>query len=88
MYTPCGIFVSYLARLRLDAPLRCKSNGDLELVTFSDKIPPYAVLSHTWVDEEVIFIELVTGTGKNKAGYDKTRFCGERAATGNHNITG
>jgi len=68
--------------------LRCKSNGDLELVTFTDEIPPHAVLSHTWGDEEVTFHELVAGTGKNKAGCDKIRFCGERAATDNHNISG
>ncbi|OCK74803.1 HET-domain-containing protein, partial [Lepidopterella palustris CBS 459.81] len=44
-------------------------------------IPPYAILSHTWGDDgtEVTFKSLVDGTGKNKAGYDKIRFCGEQA---------
>lgn len=39
----------------------------------------YAVLSHTWIEnEEVTYTELVGGTGKNKPGYDKLRFCAKR----------
>jgi hypothetical protein len=62
--------------------LRRKSNDGFELATFkADDIPPYAILSHTWVDgQEVTYQELKDGTGKDKAGYDKIRFCGERAA--------
>jgi hypothetical protein len=62
--------------------LRHKSDVDFELVTFSnDDLPPYAILSHTWIDgEEVTYNELVTGTGKNKAGDAKIRFCVDRAA--------
>jgi hypothetical protein len=64
--------------------LRSKSNDDdFELVTFTDEIPPYAILSHTWTDSEVTYDELVARTGKSKAGYDKIRFCGERAAADN-----
>ena len=64
--------------------LRIKSNDDdFELATFVDEIPPYAILSHTWSDGEVTYDQLVAGTGKNKAGYDKIRFCGERAAADN-----
>ncbi|RFU28189.1 hypothetical protein B7463_g8127, partial [Scytalidium lignicola] len=46
-----------------------------------DIIPPYAILSHTWgVDaEEVTFEDLTSGTGKDKLGYEKIRFCGEQA---------
>ena len=45
-----------------------------------DKIPPYAILSHTWTTgEEVLFEEVKNGTGKGKSGYDKIRFCGEQA---------
>lgn len=44
-------------------------------------LPPYAILSHTWSEhEEVLYDELVAGKTKNKAGYAKLRFCGERAA--------
>jgi hypothetical protein len=45
-----------------------------------DKIPPYAILSHTWKDgQEVTFRDLMDGTGKSKTGYDKIRFCGQQA---------
>ncbi|KAH8586924.1 heterokaryon incompatibility protein-domain-containing protein [Bisporella sp. PMI_857] len=46
-----------------------------------DHIPAYAILSHTWGPdtEEVTFKDLVGGTGKDKAGYDKIRFCSEQA---------
>ncbi|KAI9770814.1 MAG: hypothetical protein M1839_003040 [Geoglossum umbratile] len=46
-----------------------------------NNIPPYAILSHTWgADaEEVTFEDLTNGTGKDKSGYEKIRFCGEQA---------
>ena len=44
-----------------------------------DKIPPYSILSHTWQEgEEVTFDELISKSGKSKAGYDKIRFCARR----------
>src|SRR5436189_404821 len=47
----------------------------------NDTIPPYAILSHTWGADstEVTFEDLTNGTGKDKPGYEKIRFCGERA---------
>ncbi|KAK3947045.1 NACHT domain-containing protein [Pseudoneurospora amorphoporcata] len=45
----------------------------------NDKIPPYAILSHTWGPEEVLFRDMKDGTGKNKASYAKIRFCGDQA---------
>ncbi|KAF2473226.1 HET-domain-containing protein [Lindgomyces ingoldianus] len=45
-----------------------------------DLIPPYAILSHTWIEgQEVTFRDLMDGTGQNKAGYEKIRFCGQQA---------
>jgi hypothetical protein len=46
-----------------------------------DQIPPYAILSHTWGSDtdEVTFEDLANGTGTDKAGYEKIRFCGEQA---------
>jgi hypothetical protein len=45
-----------------------------------DSIPPYAILSHTWVDgQEVTFQDLVERTGGGKSGYDKLSFCAEQA---------
>jgi hypothetical protein len=56
-------------------------NGEFKLISFNDDhLPPYAILSHTWTeDQEVTYNELVSGTGKDKTGYAKIRFCGERA---------
>lgn len=47
----------------------------------SSEIPDYAILSHTWGadTEEVTYRDMVEGTGKNKVGYEKIRFCGEQA---------
>jgi Heterokaryon incompatibility protein (HET) len=47
---------------------------------FFNGTPPYAILSHTWGDEEVTFQELAQGGGLHKAGYDKIRFCVKQAA--------
>lgn len=62
--------------------LKRSFNGDFELISVSDDDPPaYAILSHTWTEgQEVTYNELVAGTGKNKAGYNKIRFCMDRAA--------
>jgi Heterokaryon incompatibility protein (HET) len=49
-----------------------------------DKPPyPYAILSHTWRLDggEVKFQHVQEGTAKSKAGYDKIRFCGQKAAS-------
>jgi hypothetical protein len=54
--------------------LEHNNNGEFSLTKdFSDNIPRYAILSYKWgVDtEEVTFRDLVDGTGKSKAGYDK-----------------
>ena len=64
--------------------LERKISGEFSLTgeLIGNGIPPYAILSHTWGadDEEVTFGDLVKGTGKSKAGYDKIQFCGEQAA--------
>jgi hypothetical protein len=44
----------------------------LELKTFVDNIPPYAILSHCWEDEEVVFSDLADlDVAKKKKGYGK-----------------
>jgi hypothetical protein len=54
--------------------------GDLTLNEFFESdIPKYAILSHRWGAEEVIFADLMISTGKSKAGYNKIQFCGEQA---------
>ena len=64
--------------------LSLNEHDDLAWREFSqDKIPPYAILSHTWGAEEVSFVDLVDKSGKSKAGYRKIIFCGEQAARDN-----
>jgi hypothetical protein len=58
-------------------------NNDVEFSLtkdfFGDKIPEYAILSHTWGEdiEEVIYRDLIDGTSKNRDRYEKIRFCRE-----------
>ncbi|KAI1857616.1 uncharacterized protein JN550_013128 [Neoarthrinium moseri] len=46
-----------------------------------DNIPPYAILSHTWGDEdgEVTIKDIQENKGKEKLGYRKILFCGQQA---------
>jgi hypothetical protein len=49
-----------------------------------EEIPPYAILSHTWQEgQEVTFDDLRNNNGKNKAGYEKIRFCAQQAELNN-----
>jgi hypothetical protein len=63
--------------------LRLNDDGRFSLILFpKDKIPPYAILSHTWgrgEDEEVMFKDLTDGTGHVKKGFRKLQFCGKQA---------
>jgi hypothetical protein len=64
--------------------LKLKDDDEFGLTEFiGDQIPRYAILSHTWGadSEEVTFKDLMKGTGKSKAGYQKIRFCREQATT-------
>ena len=51
----------------------------------TSEVPAYAILSHTWGEEEVIFQEMETGADMsktmNKAGWKKIQFCAKQAAT-------
>jgi hypothetical protein len=67
------------------------NNGEFSLTKdfVGGEIPEYAILSHTWGadTEEVTYRDLIDGTGKNKVGYEKIRFCGEQARRdGLHNF--
>jgi hypothetical protein len=71
--------------------LEYNHNGELSLTKdfIGSEIPEYAILSHTWGadTEEVTYGDLMDGTGKNKVGYEKIRFCGEQARRdGLHNF--
>jgi hypothetical protein len=43
-------------------------------------IPPYAILSHTWGQEEVVFQDLATAGHRLKHGYRKIEGCCQAAA--------
>ena len=62
--------------------LELDGTGKLSLVERSgDKIPEYAILSHTWgpAGEEVTFEDLMNNTGRHKPGYDKIKFCAKQS---------
>jgi hypothetical protein len=63
------------------------TDGALELTADligADKIPPYAILSHTWHEgQEVTFDDMRRNLGKNKTGYDKILFCARQAKLDN-----
>ncbi|ETI26099.1 hypothetical protein G647_02876 [Cladophialophora carrionii CBS 160.54] len=66
--------------------LQCDDSGKFTLTKdLIEDIPPFAILSHTWEadTEEVTYRDIVEGHGETKAGYDKIRFCGERAKCDN-----
>jgi len=43
-------------------------------------IPRYAILSHTWEDEEVTFQDINDGTAQQRSGYNKIQFCSDQAS--------
>lgn len=47
----------------------------------SNDVPPYAILSHTWGPDEVVFADLakMPGDWQRKAGYHKIEFCADQA---------
>jgi hypothetical protein len=59
--------------------LHYNDDGEFSLTQFFADIPRYAILSHTWGQEEVTFKDMKEGNGASKAGFDKIRFCGEQA---------
>ncbi|KIW10708.1 hypothetical protein PV08_11672 [Exophiala spinifera] len=62
--------------------LKYDDQGTLSLTEdLHDHIPPYAILSHTWAEDqdEVTFDDLKQDSFQSKAGYAKIRFCGEQA---------
>ncbi|KAI1667999.1 Ankyrin repeat domain protein [Pyrenophora tritici-repentis] len=49
-------------------------------IIHSEEIPPYAILSHTWGEQEVVFDDLKDiENAQSKEGYRKIRFCAQQA---------
>jgi ankyrin repeat protein len=62
--------------------LQRKANGDLIFHLFNKNVPKYAILSHTWYNDnnsEVTLQDVEKGLGKSKAGYHKIEFCAKQA---------
>ncbi|CAJ2510237.1 Uu.00g061370.m01.CDS01 [Anthostomella pinea] len=63
--------------------LKLENDGSIRLTKdLVNNIPPYAILSHTWGDDEdeVTFQDMTEQTGRSKRGYQKIKFCCEQAA--------
>ncbi|GJP98587.1 ankyrin repeat-containing protein [Aspergillus niger] len=57
--------------------------GNFAIQEFTDVIPPYAILSHTWSKEEVTYQEINAVSAKRKCGYEKIiKCCSVARATG------
>jgi hypothetical protein len=64
--------------------LKLTRRGELSWTEFADdKLPPYAILSHTWREagDEVTFNDLKSGAAQTKDAYEKIKFCGDRAVS-------
>jgi hypothetical protein len=75
----CSEFTDKATFMRL---LKIKDDGAFSLVKrFRDNVPNYAILSHWWSadHEEVTLKDMMGGSGRNKAGYQKICLCGKQA---------
>lgn len=61
--------------------LTCDDHGKIRLEGpfYPPNIPPYAILSHTWGDQEVLFQDMRDETGRSKQGYFKIELCVQQA---------
>lgn len=62
--------------------LHCDQNGNYSLKdTLSGNVPTYAILSHTWGSDEVVFSDLakMPSEWQRKAGFKKIDFCAKQA---------
>lgn len=55
--------------------MRLLNTDTLIVEEFLSNIPPYAILSHTWAEEEVLFEEVGTPQAENKLGFQKIKKC-------------
>jgi hypothetical protein len=55
------------------------STEELTLFVSDNGIPRYAILSHTWGEEEVLFQDMLSPDAKLKKGYKKIKYACEQA---------
>ncbi|KAF2628424.1 hypothetical protein BU25DRAFT_35405 [Macroventuria anomochaeta] len=63
--------------------VQVKADGSFSLARYeSTSIPPYAILSHTWGndEDEVTYDDMRNKTGREKTGYAKMAFCAKQVA--------
>jgi hypothetical protein len=80
-YNPSLLYVSFILTMSGLRLLRRDKDGNLHFQEFiGGNVPPYAVLSHRWIDgEEVTFDEMQDGSATHKAGYLKVKRFAEEA---------
>ena len=68
--------------LRCSQPGTASSVSKFILEEFKPSATPqvYAILSHRWLDGEVLFKDIENGTAESKAGFSKLEFCARQAA--------
>lgn len=59
--------------------MRLLNVDSLIVEEFAGSEPPYAILSHTWEDEEVLYHDMLSSTARRKKGWAKVRNCCELA---------
>jgi len=59
--------------------MRLLSVHTLKVTEFGQDVPPYAILSHTWGNKEISFVEIQEGTGIDLEGYRKVFECCRQA---------
>lgn len=60
--------------------MRLLNVSTLQLKEFIGQVPPYAILSHTWTEEEVLYSDIGALTSSSKQGYPKLVGCCRKAA--------
>jgi hypothetical protein len=64
--------------------LNCRT---LQFSTYYRDPPPYAILSHTWQDDEVLFQDFKDNNAASKAGYTKIKACCNQALKDGYEYT-
>ncbi|KAI0881683.1 heterokaryon incompatibility protein-domain-containing protein [Annulohypoxylon maeteangense] len=59
--------------------MRLLNVHELVINEYQQDIPPYAILSHTWSDDEVSFVDFVEGKAPSRKGYYKILGCCKQA---------
>jgi Heterokaryon incompatibility protein (HET) len=59
--------------------MRLLHTGTLLFEEFPRNSPLYAILSHTWANEEVLYQDILSGTASFKPAWNKITKCCERA---------